>query len=192
MTAWYGLLAAARGSLILLGSVLLTTLLAVALSAHAVNTLRNEHRQQQTRIASLQHLQQEQDFLLRHAAEFQRLSAQGLLQAPDRERWIDQLLAAQRQLDLPPTLNYTLPPPRPASLTTPAPPLAGTVWMHDLELSLTNIHEAELLALIDRLRNSITEAFRIQHCRLSQPREEGLNAQCTLRFFSLLPADAPP
>ncbi|SMB24243.1 exported protein of unknown function [Sterolibacterium denitrificans] len=197
MSPWRGILAAARGSLILLGSVLLTTLLAVAFGAHAVNTLRSEQQQQKNRIADLQHnlqdKRQTQDFLLRHAEAFQRLAARGMLREPDRDHWIGQLLAAHRQLDLPPTLKYTLPPPRPAAadISTAASSPAGTAWLHELEFSLENIHEAELLTLIDRFGSSITEPFRIQHCRLSQARAEGLSAQCTLRFFSLLPRDAP-
>lgn len=205
MIPWRDILAAARGSLILLGSVLLTTLLAMAFGAHAVSTLRSEQQQQKNRIAdlqrSLQDKRQAQDFLLRHAEAFRRLAARGMLREPDRDHWIGQLLAAHRQLDLPPTLKYTLPPPRPAAADTStaaststsasASSPAGTTWLHDLEFSLENIHEEELLALIDRFGNSIADPFRIQHCRLSQARAEGLSAQCTLRFFSLLPRDTP-
>lgn len=197
MSPWRDILAAARGSLILLGSVLLTTLLAMAFGVHAVSTLRSEQQQQKNRIAdlqrSLQDKRQAQDFLLRHAEAFRRLTARGMLREPDRDHWIGQLLAAHRQFDLPPTLKYTLPPPRPAAAdtSTAASSPAGTTWLHDLEFSLENIHEEELLALIDRFGNSIAEPFRIQHCRLSQARAEGLSTQCTLRFFTLLPRGAP-
>ncbi|MBV2234395.1 MAG: hypothetical protein KUL75_02510 [Sterolibacterium sp.] len=191
MTHWLPLLPITRHGLRLLAGVVLGTTLLLLAGTHTVNNLRTAHQQLQDRLRHLQDNQQraeaEQAFLMRHRATFEQLADQGLLQPPAREQWLNQLLAAHQQQELPATLNYrwatTQPLPRLDNNTT----TTHSVWIHDLEFSLQNIHEEDLLHLLDQLTQSIREPFRIQGCQLSDPQAEGLQAQCTLRFFSLLP-----
>jgi hypothetical protein len=192
------LFAQARNSLLLLGGSLLLSLAAVGFTTHAVGTLRNDRQQQQIQITRLQHSvqsrQQDLAFLQQHDATRQQLKTQGLLIMPERMQWIAQLLAAHKQLELPATLTYSLPPPQldgttdATDATAASAALVAVPMVYDLEFSLTNIHEEDLLNLIARFRHSIDEPFRVQSCQLSQPLENGLSARCSLRFYSLLPA----
>lgn len=190
-----GLFAQARNSLLLLVGSLLLSLAAVGFTTHAVGALRNDQQRQQIQITRLQHSvqsrQQDLSFLQQHDATRQQLKTQGLLIMPERKQWIAQLLAAHKQLELPATLTYSLPPPQldgATDATAASAALVAVPMVYDLEFSLTNIHEEDLLNLIARFRHSIDEPFRVQSCQLSQPLGNGLSARCTLRFYSLLPA----
>lgn len=119
---------------------------------------------------------------------FRALQQQGLVGAADREAWVEQLIASHRELGLPETLTYTLKPPA-ALGTEPATTLGAppTPVTHDLEFEIRDIHEAELLALLDTFRTKAHGRFRTQSCRLSEPAPNGLAARCVLRFFTLAP-----
>jgi ABC-type multidrug transport system fused ATPase/permease subunit len=197
----------ARISLIALGcAILLTTALIFGssqLASEQQQLLQQENGRTGERLGQIAIRQADLEDIEQQSKEFRRLQKQGLLDAPDREFWVEQLLAAQKQLALPETLVYALQPPQPlipaasateatgssaASIEAPADPAAPL--FHDLEIKLRDIHEGELLALLSRLHQQMNGRFRVQACRLANPTANGLSAECTLRFFTL-PTPAP-
>lgn len=135
-------------------------------------------------------------------ARFVVLKRQGLVGRPDRTVWLEQLTASRVRMALPDTLSYTLQSPKPLALQDALAPGAPSVpeptggepgaqgLFHDLELTLANVHEEELLALLRDFQAQVTGRMRINACHLSGRGETGLNARCTLRFYTL-PEAAP-
>lgn len=152
-------------------------------------------------------LEQRRTDLIRLQAEFKRftvLRQQGLVGLADRPGWVEQLVASRARLGLPDALSYTLQPPKPLSLqasaeVAAAPAAAGPVGeagspvFHDLEFTLSGIHEEELLALLHDYQGQVHGRYRVNDCALSAPSALGLSARCTLRFFTLPDvAPSPP
>lgn len=203
MNAWLPVLRLARAHLILLAMVSLVCLAFVFGSAYALQQLRNNLEALQAQGASQQAslTEKEQDLasLQANIDKFRGLQQGGLIGAGDREGWVEQLIASRKQLELPETLSYTLKPPRrrqpgkddaseaaEPNPTQPSPAPEGTeTLVHDLDIELKDIHEGELLALLDDVRAKVRGRFRPQVCRLSSTTESGLTAQCTLRFFTI-------
>ena len=164
-------------------------------------------RAQQSENASQASLAGKQSDLSNMQAEisrFNRLRQQGMVGTPDREGWVEQLLASRQRTALPDTLVYTLQAPKllelqavdpagnpaaPASTETGNGALTGPVF-HDLDFALSGIHEEELLALLRDYQAQVKGRFRVNACLLSDRTEIGLTARCTLRFFTL--SDAAP
>lgn len=161
---------------------------------------------QQTESANRASLAEKQSDLANMQAEisgFNRLRQQGMVGTPDREGWVEQLLASRQRTGLPDTLVYTLQAPKALALqaaatgaSDPAPALAdgtdalaGPVF-HDLDFAMTSLHEEELLALLGDYQAQVKGRFRVNACLLSNRTETGLAAHCTLRFFTL-PEGAP-
>ena len=201
------ILLAARPQLILLAASLLLAVLlgggAVFLEERARDELRQQNSQTQHLRDDLNARQTELAYLTSHIQAFRTLKAQGLLEAPGRENWVENLLATRRELRLPDTLAYTLPPSRPlidrpdatAATNTPAatePPPADTPLIYDLEIRLRDIHEGELLNFLAAFQTPLKERFRVQSCLLNNPGATGLEAHCTLRFFTLPPDTKQP
>lgn len=124
-----------------------------------------------------------------HLASFNHLASIGLIGEPERERWVQNLEKIYTTLDLPPTLSYKLAPPNLLADNQEAMPgalpLAGEALRHDLAITLSDIHEDEFLAFIDRLRTDWQTPFRIETCQISRNSDNGLQIICTLRLFSL-------
>lgn len=162
---------------------------------------------QQTEGANQASLAEKQSGLANMQAEisrFNRLRQQGMVGTPDREGWVEQLLASRQRTGLPDTLVYTLQASKPLALQAgaaadnePAPvsadvstgTQAGPVF-HDLNIGITSIHEEDLLALLRDYQAQVKSRFRVNACLLSDRTETGLAAHCTLRFFTL--PDAAP
>ncbi len=198
MKPWRTILRRARLSLIILAGAIVFSLTLVFGSEYIHNSMREglmqQHAQTSAQQAALAEKNQDLDYIKTHIGQFRLLREQGLLSTPDRENWAEQLLAARQHLRLPDTLTYALPPA--ASLTSAATttePATATdgmnssdgVMIHDLEISMRDIQEEELLALLQEFQTRIKDHFRVQFCRLSAPIETGLSAQCQLRFFTL-------
>lgn len=136
-------------------------------------------------------------------SRFNRLRQQGMVGTPEREAWVEQLVASRQRTGLPDTLVYTLQAPKPLALqamdaagneatpaTTETGPDAVAPVFHDLDFAVASIHEEELLALLQNYRAQVKGRFRVNACLLSDRTETGLTARCTLRFFTL-PGAAP-
>lgn len=203
MKDWLQILSLARRSLMVLIAALLIALALYLGSSYFKDRGQGQLTQaQQAESASRASLAEQQATLANMQAEisrFNRLRQQGMVGPPDREGWVEQLLASRQRTGLPDTLVYALQAPKTLDLqagaanaaeTAPASPVAGTGAMsgplfHDLVIELTSIHEEELLALLRDYQAQVKGRFRVNACLLSNRTETGLAAHCTLRFFTL-------
>lgn len=198
MSPWRTILRNTRSSLFILGCAIAIALLlafgsgqfAVGMQRDLAQSRQQVHAQQGLLVAR----QDDLAYLEAHIGEYRQLAKQGLMSAPDRENWIDQLLAAQKKLGLPETLFYALPPAvpltqagadAPPATAEPAEANPDAPLVHDLGIHLRDVHEGELLALLREFQARIHDRFRVQACRLFNPTDDGLNVECTLRFFTL-------
>lgn len=195
--AWKKILLDSRTSLIALGVAITLTLTLIFGSEYFENTWQQELQKARNQVLSLksQMTQKQQDlhYLESNIARFRTLREHGLLSEPKRETLIEQLVSAQKNRSLPDTLSYALPPTQvmpPATPVTPIPGVEATTdpnapRMHDIEFSITQIHEGELMAFINDFIHETHGRFRVQNCQLHDPTPQGLSAQCTLRSFTL-------
>jgi len=203
--AWRKILSDARASLIALGLAILLTLGMIFGSDYFENEWQQELQTANNQVISLksQIAQKQQDlgYLESNIARFRTLREHGLLSEPKREALIEQLVSTQKNRSLPETLSYALPPTQLMPSATSAPPIPGietspdpnTPHMHDIEFSIAQIHEGELLRLINDFIHETHGRFRVQSCQLRDPTPQGLSAQCTLRSFTLPPpTDSTP
>lgn len=206
MKDWLPIFRLARKSLLLLAGVLFISLGFYFGSTHFRSHLSTDLEQQQALISSEQEnqtqKQKELDNIQTNIEKFHLLQQRGLIGKAKREEWIEQLIATRKQLSLPETLTYSLK--QPTALlsanpdqeqtgTDPAQPIANdTPQVHNLEFELRNIHEEELLSFLKTYQDKVPGRYRIQSCRLAEPSENGLFAQCSLRFFTLPQKPAGP
>lgn len=195
----------ARPALIVLASALLLGLALVIGSHYATEQQHETLQQQQQQTTQLQDSLSSRQAALKyiesHITRYRTLVQQGLLRSPDRENWAENLLATHKALQLPETLTYVLPPPQPmthpdtvaapATTGTETSPAADAPLIHDIQLTLNNIHEVELLSFLQRFQATLPERFRVQSCQLHTPSARGLTAECVLRFFTLPPPASP-
>lgn len=193
----------ARRSLVVLAVAVAMGLALLLGSRFFKDRMRDELAQaQQAEGANQASLAQKQTDLANLQAEISRfavLRQQGLVGKAERETWAEQLVASRQRSGLPDTLSYTLHAPKPIaaqagpSTGAEAAPVADAPGMaapsgpqyHDLDLELNNIHEEELLALLQDYQAQVKGRFRVNACTLSARTETGLSARCTLRFFTL-------
>lgn len=148
--------------------------------------------------ASLAEMQSDLANMQAEISRFKRLRQQGMVGTPEREGWVEQLLASRQRTGLLDTLVYTLQAPRPLTLqamdaagSEAAPAATESVAdamapvFHDLDFAMTNIHEEELLAVLRDYQAKVKGRFRVNACVLSDRTETGLTARCTLRFFTM-------
>lgn len=202
MNPWRPVLQRARRALIGAGGALLLAAGIILGAAHLRDRMRLDAGQEQARLGALQgtlaERQDDLDNIKAHIDDFQNLARQGLVGEANRTGWVERLQASRERLRLPETLAYTLKPPRPLGAAPEDPSLAATgvpavepapggeaPLTHDLEFTLREIHEEELLALLADYRRTAGGRFRVQSCRLGDPGQAGLTATCTLRFFTL-------
>lgn len=209
MSDFQTILRLARRSLLVLGGSLLVALAAYLASGYFKDRLQTQLTTvQQTVNAQQATLSEKQTDLANLQTEidrFNQLRQAGLVGTPDREGWTEQLVASRVRLALPPTLLYTLQPPQPlAQQDSAVAPVTANVdadstnavavgpQFHDLDVTLTDIQEEELLALLRDYRAHVKGHFRVNLCTLSTPTPTGLSARCTLRFFTLPDAQPTP
>jgi hypothetical protein len=206
MKDWLHIILLARRSLIVLAAALLSALALYWGSSFFKDQRQAQLKQaQQTENASQTSLAEKQSDLANMQAEisrFNQLRQQGMVGTPDREGWVEQLVASRQRTGLPDTLVYTLQAAKPLALqagaaSEPAPldshssATTGPLF-HDLTVELDSIHEEELLTFLRDYQTQVKGRFRVNACLLSNRTETGLAAQCTLRFFTLPAATPPP
>lgn len=200
MSASNQILSAARRSLIVLGVAMTMTVGAFFgvryLTDREGNQMQQLQQQEAQAQATLQQKQADTTTLQEGMRQFDTLREQGLVGLPEREGWVEQLLATREQMGLPNTLTYILQPAKPlaqqdaevsgvaAEPQNAAEAPSGPVF-HDLEFQLSGIHEGELLAFLSTYQSQVKGRFRVNGCALTAPLETGLTAACTLRFFTL-------
>lgn len=188
MSHWRPILRLARHSL---AALLLALVLGVALYAYSVflenqaQTQLEQVRQLQSSLeSSLAALQTDGADLQNRMGCFQQLRQQGMVGVAQRADWVDQLLAAHQRSGLrADTLEYTLQVAKPLGAEVA---LTGPMF-HDLDFVLRDVHETEVLSLLQDYQARVQGRFRINACSLSERSETGLSARCTLRFFTLSP-----
>lgn len=199
MNAWKPVLVGARGSLLALALVVVLCAGVVLGMNYWVGSLQNTltqvqslNQEQQTQLSTKQDdLHNVRD----HIQRFETLRAQGLLGAPERTQWVEQLQTNYQELGLPGRIVYQLQASVPLG-ADPAQPEAGVpggtpTLAHDLTLELRDVHEADVLTLLQNYRYQVKGRFRVNACTLQDPKESGLTAQCVLRFISV-PIDPAP
>jgi len=132
-------------------------------------------------------------------SKFEALQQKGLVGAAKRDEWVEDLVRTHQRAKLPMTLGYDLPAPRALIAASPAANSGANagaamapVALHELEVTLDNIHEAELIQFLNRYQDEVRGRYRLQSCVLSSPKSSGLSANCRLYFFNqpLTPASA--
>ena len=188
MKRWWPVIGLARHSLVALLLALVLGVVLYAYSAWLKNQAQTELTQAQQLHSSAQSglvaLQTEVTDLQSQMACFGHLRQQGVVGVANRAHWVDQLLAAHQRLGLrADTLDYTLQLAKPLSaggaLTVP--------MLHDLDFVLHDVHETELLNLLQDYQARVQGRFLVNACHLSERGNTGLTARCTLRFFTLSP-----
>lgn len=208
MKAWQPILRLARKSLYILG-VILVLCVAVVAGTQSWATQVNTALAQLLAGVQAQNtlLAEKQNDLLNmrdHIKRFEVLRSQGMVGAPDRAQWVEQLQTSYRAMGFVSPIAYQLQAPQ-AFVDTAAPVaegdgLAPATQFHDLKFEMRDGHEGDLINLINNYRDAVKGRFRVQSCALDGAKEEGLSANCVLRFFSIPPlapienaqAEAPP
>ena len=193
MKAYRLVMGPAKGPLILVAFSLMLALALVLGLAHyrdqteaafveaeaALRATRNEGQTLSSDVAVLE----------KHLPAFRHLANIGFIGNPDRAVWVQNLVSIYGELELPPTLRYSLALPSPqaesAGTAGAAPPSQPKVLRHDLDIELSAIHEGEFLTFMDRLRADWQTPFRVETCQFSREPKVGLQIKCTLRLFSL-------
>lgn len=202
---WKSIFADARLALLILGAC---TLIAGALAfgsgyalARLEQTLAQANNGQAAQETALAEKIRDLADIEKHLPEFRKLIVGGMMGNGEREGWVEQLLASQQGLGLPSTLKYTLSPPRAYTANDDAPesgapaadappPPGGGIMTHDLLIELSDVHEADVLNLLEAYRRDVKGQFRLQALELSLAGENGLAVRCVLRFFTF--SEAPP
>jgi hypothetical protein len=196
MNHWSALLQRARTSLFVLGSALVLCLALLLLShrwsAQQQAALRQSQSELTAQMAMRSAGSAELLYLQSHIGQFRRLGQLGLIGQADRESWVQQLLESHQRAALPGPLQWTLHAPEPlASRDAAAPSQDNEARIHELEFSLSAVHEEEVLALLQDFADRVKGRMRVNSCSFSQPTREGLNAHCSLRFFTLAGSAGP-
>jgi hypothetical protein len=196
MNAWNVVLLKARRSLTMLAVV-------VVLCVALVYGLKLLATSLQQRLASQQASLQEQQTLLQtqqnnlsnvrtHINAYEKLREQGLVGEADRAQWVEQLQASHMRVGLPGKISVQLQAAKPLATTDtpvdpPADPAAAPIvpLTHDLQFEIREVHEGELLALLQDFRANVRARFRVDSCQMRDPTDSGLTAICTLRFVTI-------
>lgn len=203
MKAWQPIFRLARKSLLVLGIVVLLSAAVVAGLEYwatrvkaALTQLQASEQTQQDQLTTKQNdLLNMRD----HIKRFEILRGQGMLGLPDRAQWVEQLQASYAAIGFGGRIAYQLQAPQPlVNATAQASAGDGEViqpQFHDLKMELRQAHETDLVNLITNYRATVKGRFRLQSCALDGAKEDGLNANCVLRFVSVplpLPLAVPP
>ncbi len=193
MKPWQSIVTKARTGLIASGACLCLGLLLVLFFHDRQQSARSALSSSKAELVELQSRrsseQADLNYVQKHIGRFNYLVQAGIIEKPERETWIEQLLLSARRAGLPASPHYTLHPAKPVSSKWTAGHAAalstGMPQFHDLEFSLSEVHEEELLALLLDFGRNTRQRFRVNACQLSQATRQGLTLQCVLRFFSL-------
>ena len=203
MKAWQPILRLARKSLYVLGTILVLCMVVVVGTstwATSVNTalaqLQASAQTQQDQLAAKQN-----DLLNMqgHITRFETLRAQGMVGEPARAQWVEQLQASYQGLGFDNRIAYQLQAPQPfvvaaaqaadaeAQAQAEAAGAAPVTQFHDLKFEMHDGHEGDVINLIRNYRDAVKGHFRVQSCVLDGAKDDGLGANCVLRFFTMLP-----
>lgn len=206
MNGWQPILRLARKSLYILALVLVLCAAVFAGTQSWASKVSVALAQLQASVQAQQdQLTAKQDDLRNirdHIKHFEFLRAIGMVGSPDRAQWVEQLQASYHALGFLGRLVYQLQAPQPlvdaAALAEGAEVQGSPTQFHDLKFEMRQSHEGDVVNLIGNYRDTVKGRFRVQSCTLDGAKEDGLNANCVLRFVTVpLPppasaSDAPP
>jgi hypothetical protein len=145
--------------------------------------------------AKLARARDEQAELRDKITRFQALKERGLIGPEQRLDWVETIarIKAARRIF---RLDYDFAPQRPVDASVlPGGPAAGgfDVMSSQMRMQVQFLHEGELLALIDDIRNSVRAMIQLRSCNLERaPAGAGdrnnpapLKAECTLEWITL-------
>ena len=195
MNAYLIVIKPARLALILFAASVLLAFAAVAGLAryHAskeLTIMQTEQGLASTR-SDIKRLTTDLNTINRLSEKYQRLTRLGFVGNPDRDAWVQNLKVIYRDTRLPPTLRYTLAPPRllnPQAVPSDAPTAyQNNVFHHDLDLELSGIHDGEFLDFMDKLDSDWNVPYRVETCQIARGEDpaNGLQIKCTLQIYSL-------
>lgn len=201
MNEWKPILHLARRSLITLLVVAVLSAAAVYGFQSLAETLKVSVDQMQGTALDLQtQLDTKRDNLqkvTKHIQRYEMLRTKGLIGAPDRPLWVEDLQRSYQYIGFSDNLKYQLQAPKSlfesSAGQTPADASAETQpLVHDLLFEMSDVQELDVLRLIGDYRMRVKGRFRVNNCTLRDPKETGLSVQCVLRFFTipLAPVDA--
>ena len=197
MKDWKPVFLLAKTELIFFAIALVAGLIVIYLANQYANSLRllvmQEKAALQESQTQLESKKNDLENMESHIQRYQLLKKQGLVGEPERSLWVEELQQSRINLKLPDTLGAQLNESKLLSVNgievvddgTTAQPL-----MHDLLFELRDVHEQEVLALVEDYRNQVKGRFRINECQLMEPKNTGLTSRCTLRFVTVPAADS--
>lgn len=193
MKEWQPVFVLARNSLIVFAVVLVAVIALVMLTQQYANNLANVFTQTQSELQNNQTILQSKAADLQNMENqikrYEALKAQGLVGEPQRSLWVEDLKNAQIDLKLPDTMGVDLQVSKSLVMqeNAVADPEGETVQplMHDLVVNLNDVHEVELLNLIEHYKKRVKGRFRLNECKFSNTKETGMDARCVLRFVTM-------
>ena len=195
MNAWKPVLQMARRSLIALAVVVVLSIATVyglgVLAANLQQTLNAQQGSLQAEQANLEAHQNDLSNMRTHIKAYETLRQQGLVGTAERAQWVEQLQTSFREQGLPGSLGVQLQAAKTladnGSGEPPSDPNAPPIvpQSHDLQFEIRDVHEGELLTLLQDFREHARARFRIDSCHLRDPSDKGLTAICVLRFITI-------
>ena len=200
MNEWKSIFTNAKTSLVVMAAFLISSIAAVLVSRYVSDGISTSVGQLKSTLQKNQiQLETQQDDLKNmqsHINRYEILRNQGLVGEPDRALWVEQMQESRKRLKLPEAFAVELRAAQPIGVSVDsqnAPSAQGEAqqpqW-HDLQFEIHDVHEIEVLQLVQEFRGHVKGRFRVQSCKLQEPKDTGLIAICTLRFVTI-PAIAP-
>ncbi|TNF88074.1 MAG: hypothetical protein JSU67_09245 [Gammaproteobacteria bacterium] len=152
----------------------------------AVTTLRSTHRLYSNMVNDI-------DLLDQYRSLYGEYKSTGLVGEERRLSWIESLEATNEVLKLP-TLTYDLNPQEKFERPGFKPKRGVEVNSSPMELQMGLLHEEDLFALLEGLRQSISNLFTIDSCSINRPspvntsldtKRANLMTNCKLRWVTI-------
>ena len=152
----------------------------------AVGELRITHKRYSNLVRDLELIEQYRNL-------YNEYKASGLVGKERRLSWVESLQSANQVLRLP-TLTYNLQPQE--NFKRPDLKVKRDVVVNSspMELSIGMLHEEDLFALLEVLRQSITSLFTVDSCLMNRrtgidrsldTKRPNLNTKCTIRWVTI-------
>lgn len=186
-----------RQPLIMLGMAILVSAALIVAGYHyetaqqeaydkAVGELRATHKRYSNLVRDL-------ELIVQYRKLYNEYKASGLIGEERRLSWVESLQSANQVLRLP-TLTYNLQPQE--SFKRPDLKVNRDVVVQSsaMELSIGMLHEEDLFALLEVLRQSIRSLFTVDSCSMSRrtgidrsldTKRPNLNTRCTIRWVTI-------
>lgn len=205
MNPWIPIIRMARKSLIALGLIAflcVTTIVGLSyLTAEAQSSLAILHGAEQEQQAQVASKKEDLLNMRTHIENYQKLQAQGFIGAGERTNWVEELQNSYNRAGLAGSLKYRLQTPSiwdpsgaaqpPAGTTSMNPPTSTDSMIHELEFEMRDVHELQVLGLVQDFRAHVKGRFRVKSCTMQDAKQTGLTVQCVLQFLTAPASPAP-